>query len=93
MTYEQAYEDHQYLWETYGAAYDMTGAYVDSEDLAKMLAKPTKKTAMECLVSQIDYWFRAGPEDVRCDRSVRDAIMDDDMVQEIADRHYLEIEF
>lgn len=60
-TYEQAYDDHQYLWRTYSKADDMTGAYVDQDDLAKMLRSPTKRTARECLENQIIYWFEAGP--------------------------------
>lgn len=62
VTYEQAYADHSYLWETYGAADDMTGGYVDQEDLTRLLKSPTKATARDCLVSQITYWFQTGPD-------------------------------
>jgi len=62
VTYEQAWSDHHYLWSVYGAANDMTGAYVDQEDLARLLRSPTKGTARDCLVSQIEYWFQVGPD-------------------------------
>lgn len=61
MSYKQAFEDWSYLW-AYGAAEDMTGAYVDQGDLDKLLRSPTKKTAQECLESQIAYWFQVGPD-------------------------------
>lgn len=62
ITYEQALADHTYLWETYGPADDMTGAYVDQEDLARLLRSPTKTTARQCLCDQIDHWFNVGPD-------------------------------
>jgi hypothetical protein len=62
ITYKQAREDHEYLWGAYGPAYDMTGAYVDQEDLALLLRKPSKITARDCYCRQIDYWFRVGPD-------------------------------
>lgn len=63
MSYAQAYADWSYLWETYGPASDMTGAYVDQDDLAALLKSPTKNTAEKCLKRQIDYWFDVGPDD------------------------------
>lgn len=63
ITYEQAYADRQYLWETFGPADDMTGAYVDQDDLEALLRSPTKATAARCLRSQITYWFETGPYD------------------------------
>ena len=62
ISYDQAFADHQYLWTTYGEAEDMTCAYVDQGDLARLLKSPTKATARDCLVSQIEYWFSAGPD-------------------------------
>lgn len=59
MTYEQAYKDHSFLW-SIGPADDMTGGYVDQEDLDKMLKTPTKSMARKCLCNQIDYWFQIG---------------------------------
>lgn len=61
VTYEQALEDHTYLWDFYGPAADMTGGYVDQEDLSKMLRNPSKTTARQCLINQIAYWFEIGP--------------------------------
>lgn len=61
ITYEQAYADHQYLW-AIAPAKDMTGAYVDQNDLARLLASPTKTTARQCLQSQINHWFNYGPD-------------------------------
>ena len=61
ITYAQAYKDHSYLW-AIAPADDMTGAYVDQEDLEKLLAMPTKATARDCLVNQIEYWFERGPD-------------------------------
>lgn len=62
-TYEQAFADHSYLWEAYGPARDMTGGYVDQEDLAKLLRSPSKATARKCLIDQIEYWFDMGVEE------------------------------
>ena len=90
MAYKQARKDHEYLWDTYGPAYDMTGAYVDSDDLKKLLESPTKATAAECYENQIIYWLQTGPEaefgpppkDFRKDRRV----------QSIAKRYYVDLE-
>lgn len=82
-TYEQAYADHCYLWRTYGSAEDMTGAYIDQEDLAILLGSPTKRTAKACLERQIAYWFSAGP-----DKSSGTPIdRDDPILQDIAERY------
>lgn len=59
VSYEQAYSDWEYLF-SIGTAYDMTGGYVDQEDLKRLLKSPTKKTARDCLVEQIRYWFQVG---------------------------------
>jgi len=61
MTYEQVFKDHSYLWGI-GAADDMTGGYVDQEDLYRLLKSPTKQTAKKCLIDQINYWFESGPD-------------------------------
>ena len=60
ISYEQAREDHEYLW-SIAPAYDMTGGYVDQEDLQRLLENPTKATARDCYCSQIDFWFQNGP--------------------------------
>lgn len=87
MTYEQAYQDWEYLW-SIAPAHDMTGSYVDQEDLAKLLKKPTKKTAKECLCAQIDYWFQAGPDiEKRSGGNSSEYIENDLKVKEIAERH------
>lgn len=84
ITYEQAYADRQYLWETYGPADDMTGAYVDQDDLEALLKSPTKATARSCLINQIEYWFQTGPHDRSCvDR-------DNPVLGEIMDRYNVE---
>ena len=84
----QAYADRQYLWLTYGAAADMTGAYVDQGDLEKLLLNPTKATATKCLISQIEHWF-----DVGTDLGVvpRIAAATDPMIGEIADRYWIDL--
>ncbi len=83
ITYEQAYADHCYLWQTYGSAEDMTGAYVDQDDLARLLKSPTKATARDCLMRQIEYWFQAGPDTAHQTPVDRD----DPELLEIADRY------
>lgn len=83
ITYEQARKDHEYLWGI-GEAYDMTGGYVDSDDLAKLLRKPSKVTARECYCRQIDYWFEVGPDSREANREIP---WDDPKVQGIAERH------
>lgn len=85
--YEQAYADHNYLWNTYGPADDMTGGYVDSDDLDRLLRNPTKATARDCLIDQITYWFQTGPDSMGYAPIDRD----DPILIEIADRYGEEI--
>lgn len=82
ITYEEAFADWEYLWTQYGPAADMTGGYVDQEDLDRLLRSPTKATARRCLMSQIAYWFEKGTDSIsrQPDRS-------DERLQEIADRY------
>ena len=87
LTYEQAFEDHAYLWETYGPAYDMTGGYTDQEDLDRLLRSPSKATARECLHNQIVYWFQVGFGAGGYGSSGMDAIKADLRVEQIALRH------
>ena len=82
--YEQARQDHAYLWRNYGPACDMTGGYVDSDDLKKLLEKPTKATATKCFGDQICYWFQVGPDELF--GSGRDW-QADPVVEQIAKRH------
>ena len=81
MNYEQARKDHTYLWEEYGPAADMTGGYVDQDDLERLLDKPTKATAMHCFINQIIYFLQVGPEDSS------DELKSDGRILEIADRY------
>ena len=82
ITYEQARADHEYLWETYGPANDMTGGYVDQDDLRRLMQSPTKATARKCYVDQIEHWFSGGPED-----DAPNGWQADPTVAEIASRH------
>lgn len=81
ISYEQARADHDYLWKVAPAA-DMTGGYVDQDDLKKLLQNPTKATARDCYIRQIHYWFQVGPED-------SEVPWQDPRVHEIAVRHSL----
>lgn len=83
VSYMQARADHEYLWSTYGPADDMTGGYVDQDDLDRLLKKPTEATARDCYADQIRYWFQRGPE-VGDPDQIRE---DDELVQAIYDRH------
>ena len=83
MTYAQARMDHEYLWQTYAEAYDISGAYVDQDDLARLLKTPTRAMARSCYESQIQYWFSAGPEPDCSNRWKSDPA-----VLEIAERHH-----
>ena len=91
-TYDEVRKDWETLW-AYGPAYDMTGGYVDQEDLDKLLRKPTKVTARNCMLSQIHYWLDTGPDiDGLGERSTaqkaRDEIIENDpAVREIAERY------
>ena len=87
MKYEQAYKDHCYLWGI-GPAADMTGGYVDSEDLHKLLSSPTKSTAANILCAQIEYWFQVGPDMGDSHGSdAQEQINNDPLVKDIAERH------
>lgn len=84
-TYAEARADHEYLWGISPAA-DMTGGYVDQEDLDRLLKSPTQATARDCYISQIDYWFQEGPQEGG--HAERDRLMDEDVrVQEIHSRY------
>ena len=91
VTYEQARSDHEYLWDTYGPASDMTGGYVDSDDLERLLRKPTKVTAREVYHDQILYWLGVGPERKGVSREEHrrnlERAVDDRKVRRIAYRH------
>ncbi len=84
-TYEQVYADHSYLW-AIDEADDMTGGYVDSEDLDRLLKSPSKTTARNLLIRQIDYWFSAGTEGGGM-KQVEELLKTDDRVREIAERY------
>ena len=92
MTHEQALADHDYLWRTYGPAKDISGGYVDQDDLAKLLRKPTRSVARDALCNQIRYWFAVGP-DAELGAPLREVTPDDfpsdQMVREIAERHFI----
>lgn len=85
ISYEQAQSDHKYLWNI-GCAYDMTGGYVDQDDLNRMLRNPTKVTAIECYKRQIVYWFQVGTEDGGS-AIVEQLLQDDERVAEIYERY------
>lgn len=89
MTYEEMYADWEYLFKQVGCADDMTGGYVDSEDLDAMLKSPTKATAKRCLSRQIGYWFQTGIQFDRglSGKSISELIEIYPKIEEIADRH------
>ncbi len=87
--YDQARKDHEYLWR-FGAADDMTGGYVDSEDLDKLLRNPCKAVAADCYESQISHWFSAGCDTMKHGRVDAQVYIDsDEGVREIAERRGL----
>lgn len=82
-TYEQVFSDWSYLWKIHGPAADMTGGYVDQEDLSALLKSPTKATARKCLLKQIAHWFQVGPEAYGAYGDIPDSAQ----VREIAERY------
>ena len=86
ITYEQAFTDHAYLWKI-APADDMTGAYVDQDDLDKLLDSPTKLTARKCLTDQIVYWFQVGPDPFDANSTPQWHIDNDPNVAEIYARY------
>ena len=92
MSYKETYKDWKYLFDI-GPASDMTGGYVDSEDLDKMLKSPTKKTAENCLYNQIVYWFDVGTEDSGeyGGMSALELVDEFPEIREIAERQYCDI--
>ena len=89
VTYEQARADHEYLW-SIAPGYDMTGGYVDQEDLFRLLRSPNKATARNCYVQQIQHWFHAGPEAYAGARGT--VPTGDPRVREIMERHDIYLE-
>ncbi|MBD8556343.1 hypothetical protein IFT84_17685 [Rhizobium sp. CFBP 8762] len=88
IPYEQVRSDHEYLWDI-APAHDMTGGYVDQEDLRLMLRTPTKSMASKCYLSQIEYWFQAGPD--RTGDAMHDIPWQDERVREIAERYAIDV--
>lgn len=82
-SYDQVRADWEKLW-SIDSAHDMTGGYVDSEDLERMLKTPTKKMAASCMTRQIDHWFSVGTES--CGPSEH-FINSDSEVRDIAERY------
>lgn len=93
MTYDEMYKDWKYLFKTVGCADDMTGGYVDSEDLDELLKSPSKATAKKCLSRQIDYWFSIGIQyDVsHKGKDIYNLIEDYPKIKGIAERHYVDV--
>ena len=93
MSYKQYYEDWNYLFNKVGFADDMTGGYVDSEDLDRLLKNPSKATAKQCLSKQIDYWFDAGiePSTEHKGKTIFDLVEEFPKIEEIAERHCKEL--
>lgn len=93
MTYDEVYRDWCYLFDTVGAADDMTGGYVESNDLDALLRKPTKGTAKDCLNRQIAYWFRTGIafDSDYAGKSIDDLIAEFPLIEEIAERHFADL--
>jgi len=69
VTYEQALEDRDYLF-AIGEANDYTGGYDSQKDLEHLLHNPTKGCATRCLISQIQYWFEAGTQNLRREKTM-----------------------
>lgn len=90
MTYEEVFKDWDYLW-SISAADDMTGAYVDQEDLDRLLRNPTKKVAKECMLSQIYYWFQKGPDRNDVPESYSELIDDYPRVETIREKYGAEV--
>jgi len=65
MNYEEVRKDWEYLFYKVGPADDMTGGYQDSDDLERMLKRPTKGEAKDCMHDQIIYWFQTGPDPMK----------------------------
>lgn len=89
MKYEQVFKDWEYLW-AIAPAEDMTGGYVDQEDLDKLLRNPTKRVAASCLKGQIDHWFSAGPSAEDGPWNYSELAAEYPKLLEIAERHRAE---
>lgn len=92
--YEQVYSDWEYLFKEVAYADDMTGGYVDSEDLDKLLKKPSKATAKRILLRQIDYWFSKGIEysEEHKGKSIFDLIEDYPRITGIAENYDIDLD-
>lgn len=82
-SYDQVRADWEKLW-SIDMASDMTGGYVDQEDLDRMLKTPTKKMAAKCMTDQINYWFQTGTESCGSSQQFIDSDPD---VRDIAERY------
>lgn len=90
MQYEQAFKDWEYLW-AIAPADDMTGGYVDQDDLDRLLRNPTKKVAASCLCSQIDHWFSVGPSAECGPWDYRTLAAEYPELEEIRERHCVDV--
>jgi F420-0:gamma-glutamyl ligase-like protein len=94
MTYNEMFKDWDYLFKTVGCASDMTGGYVESDDLDRLMRSPNKATAKKCMSVQISYWFDAGIEYTNDHKrkSVYDLLEEFPRIEEIAERHFKDLE-
>lgn len=86
MNYEEVYKDWKYLW-SIAPANDMTGGYVDQDDLKRMLKSPSKKTAIYCMKRQMEYWFQAGPDGFEIGRDYESICNKFDLVETIREKY------
>ena len=88
--YDRIRNDWLDLW-SLGPADDISGGYVDQDDLAIMLKTPTKSAAADCMERQIAYWLQVGMEREDMKKhgytSVDDIIMKNPTVADIARRY------
>lgn len=60
MNFEEVKKDYLDLVKEYGEPTDMTGGFVDSESMLKVIMNPTKENAKKYLISVIEYGFQFG---------------------------------
>lgn len=60
MTFEEVKADYVKLINEYGYPYDMTGGFVDSEQMEKVILNPTKTNAKQYMKNVINYGFQWG---------------------------------
>jgi hypothetical protein len=83
--YKQVQKDLKYIEDNYGEVYDFCGAFCNCDAFRKLLANPTKQTAVDILKLKLESYYSSGYSEYMNDRN-KLPIENDEILQEIKER-------